>query len=75
MACSKCGAGWKFIDGILQCSCGVIAPYQPMPSHKEALEKYEELLRKHRKLVRQCEKLADGETSLNSFKIMISNLG
>jgi len=67
MGC-KCGAGWEFIDGILQCpnpTCGVIAPFQPVSY--DAHKKFTMLLQKSKELVA-------GDISLNSFRIFISNL-
>ncbi len=67
MACA-CGGHWEFKDGQLVCSnCGKVAPFQPMPSHTEAIERYEELLR-------VCQDLVEDEISLNEFIILIANL-
>ena len=71
MGCLEGGAHnyrWNDKSKEQVCSkCGHIAQYQPKPNYEELFLKYEELLNK-------CHELADGETSLNDFRIIISNL-
>lgn len=69
MGCPKCGRGWQFIDGALQCPVDhILSPFQPVMSHNEALQKYQELLSK-------CQDLVQEEISLNNFKIFIEGVG
>ena len=70
MACPKCQTMWHLIDGVLKCpnpTCGVISPYQPVPSQANLLENYQILLGK-------CQDLVSGEMSLNNFRIFLTNL-
>ena len=70
MACPKCQTMWHLIDGVLKCpnpTCGVISPYQPVPSQANLLEKYTELLQKSKELIA-------GDISLNNFRIFLTNL-